>query len=433
MSANKFFLCLLTAAAGLFFSCSRETAEKSEIIIQTSQYATSLTDFVQRYEQFLNVSGGQDNLFMRSSFLKSEIDRLLLLEFADSTGLSRSSSAAASISMAEGQAVLNAFYARELDARYEVPDSTLREGFRRTKIQLHARHLLAPTEEEAQDLRNRLGLGDSFESLAEEVFQDSVLRSSGGDLGFFSYNEMDADFENAAYQLADGEISAPVKTRYGYHIIQVMEHIYEPIITEQDFQLHRGDIEAVERKRQMKTVLREYTDSIRRELDIRISDNDLETLFVNLELIFQSELKELLDDPMLKTIVFSVNGRIWPVQQLMDQMKKTRSSQRSKISSLDDLYQVLEGLAIRQTILDRALKTEWVHSEEFRTKLIQARQDRIIQLTVNEIYGSDDQAAEPADRQNRYHNFVSALRKSVSYQYDQKMLEGFQISRPDLY
>lgn len=92
-----------------------------------------------------------------------------------------------------------------------------------TAEQVHARHILVNTEEEAQKVMERLQAGEDFAALAEELSKDPGSASKGGDLGWFPRGMMVTEFEEAAFALQPGETSDIIKTSYGYHIINVIE------------------------------------------------------------------------------------------------------------------------------------------------------------------------------------------------------------------
>jgi len=82
-----------------------------------------------------------------------------------------------------------------------------------------ASHILVEKEHEAQDLVKKLAEGKSFESLAKE-FSKCPSGRDGGDLGSFGKGQMVEAFETAAFALKVGEVSGPVKTQFGYHLIK---------------------------------------------------------------------------------------------------------------------------------------------------------------------------------------------------------------------
>lgn len=88
---------------------------------------------------------------------------------------------------------------------------------------IRARHILVSQEHEAQDLLKKIEGGEAFEDLAASHSQCPSGKQTGGDLGEFSRGQMVREFEEAAFALQPGQVSTPVKTQFGYHIIQRTE------------------------------------------------------------------------------------------------------------------------------------------------------------------------------------------------------------------
>ena len=86
--------------------------------------------------------------------------------------------------------------------------------------EVRASHILVSSKQEAVNLLNQIRGGKSFEKLAQKHSQCPSGRN-GGDLGFFSRGKMVPEFEKAAFNLEHGQVSEPVRTQFGYHLIKV--------------------------------------------------------------------------------------------------------------------------------------------------------------------------------------------------------------------
>jgi len=89
--------------------------------------------------------------------------------------------------------------------------------------QINASHILVEKEEDAKNVKSRLDNGEKFEDVATEVSKDPSVKKNKGVLGTFTKGVMVKEFYDAASKLKAGEISEPVKTKFGYHIIKVNE------------------------------------------------------------------------------------------------------------------------------------------------------------------------------------------------------------------
>lgn len=81
-------------------------------------------------------------------------------------------------------------------------------------------HILLKKQSEALLVLDRLKNGESFSNLAKELSIDKASGKRGGDLGFFRKGVMVKPFEDVAFKLEKGQISEPVKTEFGYHVIK---------------------------------------------------------------------------------------------------------------------------------------------------------------------------------------------------------------------
>lgn len=94
--------------------------------------------------------------------------------------------------------------------------------------EVRARHILVKTEQEAKDVLAKVKGGADFEKLARELSIDPSAKTNGGDLEYFTKGQMVAEFSEAAFKLDKGQVSEPVKTQFGFHIIKVEDKRQKP-------------------------------------------------------------------------------------------------------------------------------------------------------------------------------------------------------------
>lgn len=96
------------------------------------------------------------------------------------------------------------------------------------KEEVEARHILVDTEEKAKELKKKIDEGADFAEMAKEQSKDPGTKDDGGMLGYFSTGQMVPAFEQAAFALKNGEVSAPVKSQFGWHLIKVEDRRQKP-------------------------------------------------------------------------------------------------------------------------------------------------------------------------------------------------------------
>jgi len=118
---------------------------------------------------------------------------------------------------------------REIGSDLDVGEEEIREyyeahkeEFKRSETEIRARQILVDRNRKAEDIRKRLRKGERFETLAQEESLDSSALD-GGDMGYFSEEISEPSFWSACRKLKTGTTSRPVRTDFGYHIIEVLD------------------------------------------------------------------------------------------------------------------------------------------------------------------------------------------------------------------
>ncbi len=152
------------------------------------------------------------------------VERHLLAQLANKEGIADSDDYKRRLAAYQAKALRDSYLAQviskevkeeEIVAVYEDEAKKLKETER-----IRARHILVASEKEAEAVADKLGKGEKFEALAKQFSLDGS-KDYGGDLGYFSAPEMVPAFSKAAFALKKDEISKPVKTDFGWHIIRL--------------------------------------------------------------------------------------------------------------------------------------------------------------------------------------------------------------------
>ncbi|MBO0961331.1 peptidylprolyl isomerase [Neobacillus sp. MM2021_6] len=153
-------------------------------------------------------------------------------------------------------------------------DKEMKEYYDSYTPDIKARHILVKDEATANEVKKKLDEGAKFEDVAKEFSTDTASAQNGGDLGTINNAnkaQYDADFVKAAFALKANEISAPVKTQFGYHIIQVTEKQEK-----KPYDDMKKDIEYQVKSSKLKT--EDINKAMERELkaaNVKVSDKDL--------------------------------------------------------------------------------------------------------------------------------------------------------------
>ncbi|WP_404451660.1 peptidylprolyl isomerase [Virgibacillus necropolis] len=105
----------------------------------------------------------------------------------------------------------------------KIKDEEIKTQYERMKTEIEASHILVADEKTAKEVKKKLKNGADFGELAKEYSTDKASGKKGGSVGYFTAGKMVPEFEDAAYKLEVGEVSKPVKSQFGYHIIKVTD------------------------------------------------------------------------------------------------------------------------------------------------------------------------------------------------------------------
>ncbi len=324
------------------------------VVAYVGNYNISLSDFAERYSDYLFATGTEDKNIVREAILNNMINEILLHKFDQNDKIYSNTDYVDELEWSRKQTILSFLKDREIYAKILVTEDELRETFLRVNEQIAARHIFTTREEEANELYELLQSGFDFNTLAYKVFTDSVLMNNGGYLGYFTWGDMDPAFEEMAYSLKIGEISKPVKTAYGYSIIKVDDRVVHPLLTEYEFQKKKSSLERTLRIRKKRPYELEYINRIFDRNKILFNEESLNRIFSKIQINSDDDIESNSDYD--QSVCVEYDGQKYEEMTIKYKLSHVPYYHKSKIDNIKKLKVVIEGLLIQERLYNLAIE-----------------------------------------------------------------------------
>jgi EpsD family peptidyl-prolyl cis-trans isomerase len=249
----------LFAAAGcalILAACGQGGGDgKDPVVLQVNDKAYTAADLEREIAQEVRSAPPQVQQFLSSregqmQFLERLVRRELLLQEAEKRKLGDRPEVVDPVAALRRDLMTRTLLQEEIGNKVKVEDKDVEEYFKAhpdefSGDQIRIRHILLRTEDEAEQVLDRLAKNERFEELAKTLSQDSATASKGGDLDYLRREQLFPEFARAAFELKVGEVSGVVRTPFGYHVIKLVDRRKgQPFRYEQvKDQLHRRLLE----------------------------------------------------------------------------------------------------------------------------------------------------------------------------------------------
>lgn len=218
--------------AGFFvFGCAQQKGSSTgSVIAKVNNTSITKEDFLK--ESQLVPEWAKQNFSTKDGkerFLEELIKKELIYQDAKNKGLDKDKDIISQVEEFKKMTLLSLVLKKEIEEKVQVSDEDAKDFYNKNQDkfkkgeEVKASHILVDTEKEAKDILARLKKGGDFSKLAMALSKDKGSAAKGGDLGFFTRGRMVPEFEEAVFSLKPGDISAPLKTQFGYHVIKVIE------------------------------------------------------------------------------------------------------------------------------------------------------------------------------------------------------------------
>ena len=204
----------------LIISCSKE---KPDTVAKIGDERISFKKFEQSFTLNPKYAIRTPLSKARRSQLQHLINEKYYYLSAKEVDLQKDSVIQRKINYIKNQETIKAYLQETFLDKIKIDNEEIIKAFAKIDKKIKVHHLFVKSLEEAKALEKKLSNGESFSQLAKEIYKDEYLQESGGEIGFVGFGDLDSAIEDKVFSLNVNEISKPVRSAYGYHIVKVTE------------------------------------------------------------------------------------------------------------------------------------------------------------------------------------------------------------------
>lgn len=223
----------------ILFGAAAAPQSDTAVVASFAQHTITLQEFKLAYLDALKDPSVFDSPARREEFLNEMIAARLLASEALKKGLEKDELLTERIDAYRKKILRDRHFTAVIKPKVSAEEKEVEEVYQFSQEQRRVSHLFFTRKSAADSAYDRLLRGASFDSIAAVIFSDSALASSGGDLGWVEWDQMDYDLGMTAFRMLPDVFSAPVRSQYGYHIVKVTDFKKHPMITRQQYSERR--------------------------------------------------------------------------------------------------------------------------------------------------------------------------------------------------
>ena len=250
-----------------------------EILARVGDSEITLDRFNNSYLQFLMASGAADTPVGRRGHLEKMIQNRLLAQEARQRGIGTGEAYDALVDRQTLLAAGGRYFEEEYAATLPpLTEGEVRDAYEKGMEKVILRQLYFRDPEAARAAHARLLEGMDFVDLANEVFQTAAYDSMAGYLGLATYWDLDDPIAEVAFEMKVGEVSPPIRSTQGWHVLRLEDRLVNPILVEEDFQRRRASIEGRARIRRNRLQGDAWVRARMEELDVKVNSSGMRQL-----------------------------------------------------------------------------------------------------------------------------------------------------------
>jgi len=427
MTASRVVLLVLLTAivAALGLSCGKSD---SSTVAKVGDEKISIRDFQEFLQRNpIGFRSADEEFKGKRMLLDSLIDHTLLVQAAYAKHIDQSPEVARIMEANKSRFLLDALYQLHVDGKVSISEAELRQIYNDLQYQVRIFHILLNNPDTAQKVFERLKAGENFEQLAYQYSIDPMAKRNRGDMGYFLRGSAPEEFEKVVFRLEVGEITPPFKTKYGYHIVKMIDK--KPNAERGEYVEMRPELEQQLRNIKRQALTAAYFDTIATKYPVTVDTTVANYVTHKRTLLYPPQVVEKLpksdfDDEQLdrdeKELVLATwdGGQITLLDYLLGVRNYLSPELRPNLDDYAGLAKVIYEMK-RMDILIREAEKEKVAESDFykyKFKLFE-------RYTLAEIMRNDSIPSPPAPGEQELRDYYDKNREQYLVPSQVRMFE----------
>jgi|GEM_PF-7118050 len=353
--------------------CKVKPAEKT--LAKVGNKTITVADFAARYRPKAYASV-EDEKTEKMKILNNMIRDKLFAIAGEKEGLSKE--AEKGLEDYPDRLAVTQLYQEVVVKKAKVREVEIRKVYRKMGKELHGRHILSKTKDDAEKLYSKLKANDAknFADLAKTSL-DPKTRDKAGDMGWFSWGRMDPEHQEIVYKLKKGQISKPFETRFGWDIMQIVDERPKKL---RPLEEEKENITGMLKNQKMSKTANDYLEKLKKRARITFDTTTINMLIAKAPKgkpknpFEPTPLPILTEEEGNKVVATSILGKVTAADLLK---KAEETMRRPPFSTVDAIEGFIEGDLVNKLLVNQAKRMHLDSSPEVMEKYNAAKDSRI--------------------------------------------------------
>jgi len=386
-------------ALGMFSGCG---SSDKEILAKVGDYNISSYEYTDYYRNIKRTyANAQDEFNDRRDLLDSMVIKRLLIQAAYEKGINKLEEISRVVLANKDRFLLDVLYQRRIVDRAEVSEAEVKKYYNNLEYKIRASHILVSDLDTAQSLVDRIMAGENFEQLAFDYSLDPSAKRNRGDLGYFTWGTMVDEFQEAAINMEPGQVSPPIMTQFGYHIIKLVDK--QPNDLRGEYKTMKATLEEQLKSRKIGLLMEEYFEELKEKYNIQIEQATCDYVMHKRENLYPPQvLKNLprydfdveqLDRSERELILATWEGGQMTLFEYLTMIKQYPVNVRPDLENYDSLRTLVFIMKSTDILAYEANSMGMENDDEFKRKMKLFKEFNMASIMRNDSI----QVAEPPD------------------------------------